>query len=128
MLPTKLRCHAVTAGADSPVSRLCTARNAGVLMLCTKASNHKPVTTRLVRRHLWMSPGGFSMSRRDSDSEKVPAALYDRLRGSNVQSPALWSILKEIDPITKPIVRILASLESFLHDARGGFRTCPVIP
>ena len=27
--------------------------------LCTKASNHKPVTTRLVRRHLWMSPGGF---------------------------------------------------------------------
>ena len=47
--------------------------------LCTKASNHKPVTTRLVRRHLWMSPGGFSMSRRDSDSEKVPAALYDRL-------------------------------------------------
>ena len=25
-LPTKLRCHAVTAGADSPVSRLCTAR------------------------------------------------------------------------------------------------------
>ena len=78
-LPTKLRCHAVTAGADSPVSRLCTARNAGVLMLCTKASIHKPVTTRLVRRHLWMSPGGFSMSRRDSDSEKVPAALYDRL-------------------------------------------------
>ena len=35
-LPTKLKCHAVTAGADSPVSRLCTARNAGVLMLCTK--------------------------------------------------------------------------------------------
>ena len=32
----------------------------------------------LVRRHLWMSSGGFSMSRRDSDSEKVPAALYDR--------------------------------------------------
>ena len=25
-LPTNLRCHAVTAGADSPVSRLCTGR------------------------------------------------------------------------------------------------------
>ena len=34
-LPTKLKCHAVTAGADSPVSRFCTARNAGVLLLCT---------------------------------------------------------------------------------------------
>ena len=99
-LPTKLRCHAVTAGADSPVSRLCTARNAGVLMLCTKAglctkaSNHKPVTTRLVRRHLWMSPGGFSMSRRDSDSEKVPAALYDRLTDTPTYAARMYKVQK----------------------------------
>ena len=92
MLPTKLKCHAVTAGADSPVSRLCTARNAGVLMLCTKASNHKPVTTRLVRRDLWMSPGGFSMSRRDSDSEKVPAALYDRLTDTPTYAARMYKV------------------------------------
>ena len=59
--------------------------------LCTKASNHKPVTMELVRRHLWMSSGGFSMSRRDSDSEPPsrpirPPHRYAHLRGSNVQS------------------------------------------
>ena len=60
--------------------------------LCTKASNHKPVTTRLVRRHLWMSPGGFSMSRRDSDSEKVPAALYDRLTDTPTYAARMYKV------------------------------------
>ena len=60
--------------------------------LCTKASNHKPVTTRLVRRHLWMSPGGFSMSRRDSDREKVPAALYDRLTDTPTYAARMYKV------------------------------------
>ena len=60
--------------------------------LCTKASNHKPVTTRLVRRHLWMSPGGFSMSRRGSDSEKVPAALYDRLTDTPTYAARMYKV------------------------------------
>ena len=33
----------------------------------------------LMRRHLWVASGGFSLSARDSDSEKAPASLYDRL-------------------------------------------------
>ena len=33
----------------------------------------------LMRRHLWIASGGFSLSARDSDSEKPPASLYDRL-------------------------------------------------
>ena len=32
----------------------------------------------LMRRHLWIAPGS-SLSARDSDSEKAPASLYDRL-------------------------------------------------
>ena len=60
--------------------------------LCTKASNHKPVTMELVRRHLWMSAGGFSMSRRDSDSEKVPAALYDRLTDTPTYAARMYKV------------------------------------
>ena len=33
----------------------------------------------LMRRHLWIASGGGSLSVRDSDSEKPPASLYDRL-------------------------------------------------
>ena len=33
----------------------------------------------LMRRHLSIASGGFSLSVRDSDSEKAPASLYDRL-------------------------------------------------
>ena len=33
----------------------------------------------LMRRHLWIASGGSSLSARDSDSEKAPASLYDRL-------------------------------------------------
>ena len=76
--------------------------------LCTKASNHKPVTTRLVRRHLWMSPGGFSMSRRDSDSEKVPAALYDRL----TDTPTYAARMYKVQPNTHAETRINAWLHS----------------
>ena len=68
--------------------------------LCTKASNHKPVTTRLVRRHLWMSPGGFSMSRRDSDSEKVPAALYDRLTDTPTYAARMYKVQTRSRPST----------------------------
>ena len=68
--------------------------------LCTKASNHKPVTTRLVRRHLWMSPGGFSMSRRDSDSEKVPAALYDRLTDTPTYAARMYKVQLSCRPFT----------------------------
>ena len=75
-------------------------RTTGILLagLCTKASNHKPVTTRLVRRHLWMSPGGFSMSRRDSDSEKVPAALYDRLTDTPTYAARMYKVQPGVGP------------------------------
>ena len=46
----------------------------------------------LVRRHLWMSSGGFSMSRRDSDSEKVPAALYDRLTDTPTYAARMYKV------------------------------------
>ena len=68
--------------------------------LCTKASSHKPVTIKLVRRHLWMSSGGFSMSRRDSDSEKVPAALYDRL----TDTPTYAARMYKVQPTSQPFI------------------------
>ena len=46
----------------------------------------------LVRRHLWMSSGGFSMSRRDSDSEKVPDALYDRLTDTPTYAARMYKV------------------------------------
>ena len=46
----------------------------------------------LVRRHLWMSSGGFSMFRRDSDSEKVPAALYDRLTDTPTYAARMYKV------------------------------------
>ena len=49
----------------------------------------------LVRRHLWMSSGGFSMSRRDSDSEKVPAALYDRLTDTPTYAARMYKVQLE---------------------------------
>ena len=39
-----------------------------------------------------MSPGGFSMSRRDSDSEKVPAALYDRLTDTPTYAARMYKV------------------------------------
>ena len=33
----------------------------------------------LMRRHLWIASGGLSLPARDSDSDKAPASLYDRL-------------------------------------------------
>ena len=46
----------------------------------------------LVRRHLWMSSGGFSMSRPDSDSEKVPDALYDRLTDTPTYAARMYKV------------------------------------
>ena len=82
-LPTKLRCHAVTAGADSPVSRLCTARNAGVLMLYAKSRKAMDAIA-LARRHLWLAPEGFSLSAADPDIQEPPVALYHPLADSLV--------------------------------------------
>ena len=66
--------------------------------LCAKASNHEPVTIELVSRHLWMSPGGFSMSRRDSDSEKVPAALKDRFTDTPTYAARTYKV--QLGPMT----------------------------
>ena len=35
---------------------------------------------------------GFSMSRRDSDSEKVPAALYDRLTDTPTYAARMYKV------------------------------------
>ena len=54
----------------------------------------------LVRRHLWMSSGGFSMSRRDSDSEKVPDALYDRLTDTPTYAARMYKVQLRAYPNT----------------------------
>ena len=64
----------------------------------------------LVRRHLWMSSGGFSMSRRDSDSEKVPAALYDRLTDTPTYAARMYKVQLATCPIfgsTSAIPRLI---------------------
>ncbi len=68
----------------------------------------------LVRRHLWMSSGGFSMSRRDSDSEKVPAALYDRL----TDTPTYAARMYKVQLATCPIFRVHLSHPPFNHALR----------
>ena len=111
----------IHSGADSPVSRLCTGRNAGVLMLCTKASSHKPVTIKLVRRHLWMSSGGVSMSRRDSDSEKVPAALYDRLTDTPTYAARMYKVQRTSTGNSLPRFGNVWDLELILEFSGTGY-------
>ena len=78
------KCYALSQQIDRIIVDERTESNPDLILigftgLCTKASNHKPVTTRLVRRHLWMSPGGFSMSKRFSIRSELVAELTSRL-------------------------------------------------
>ena len=39
-------------------------------------------TVALVRRHLWLASGDFSLSAGNSDTQEFPVALYHRMVGS----------------------------------------------